>query len=223
MLSSGKVPYCRYFRRSSTICNERDFKFKQAKRTRDSSYRISPDTMNLMRLRRFWLAAVVLAAVLALLPFSFHAERHLETATRIEGSEAHLVTEELATRFRSPFVDRVVLVVQGLPPADSQEGEQALATIVERLRAEPGVSGVVSRLDLHDPMFLGKGGGTFVLVGLASTEGPVELLVPPLHARVAAIENELRKRYPNVKLELTGELPLNSDIRTASAADVRHG
>jgi len=32
--------------------------------------------------------AYVLAAVLALLPFSFHAERHLETATRIEGSEA---------------------------------------------------------------------------------------------------------------------------------------
>ncbi|HLK20531.1 MAG TPA: MMPL family transporter, partial [Bryobacteraceae bacterium] len=179
--------------------------------------------MNFVNMRHFWLAGLVLVAVLALLPFSFHAERHMETATRVEGSEAHLVTEELATRFRSPFVDRVVLVVQGLPPADSQEGEQALATIVERLRAEPGVSGVVSRLDLHDPMFLGKGGGTFVLVGLASTEGPVELLVPPLHARVAAIENELRKRYPNVKLELTGELPLNSDIRTASAADVRHG
>lgn len=179
--------------------------------------------MNLVHMRHFRLAGVVLVAVLALLPFSFHAERHMETATRVEGSEAHLVTEELATRFRSPFVDRVVLVVQGLPPADSPEGEQALATIVERLRAEPGVSGVVSRLDLHDPMFLGKGGGTFVLVGLASTDGPVELLVPSLHTRVAAIENELRGRYPNIKLELTGELPLNSDIRTASAADVRHG
>ena len=38
--------------------------------------------------------------------------------------------QELATRFHSPFVDRVVLVIQGLPPADSDEGEQALATIV---------------------------------------------------------------------------------------------
>ena len=36
--------------------------------------------MNLVLLRRFWLAGVVLAAVLVLLPFSFHAERHLETA-----------------------------------------------------------------------------------------------------------------------------------------------
>src|ERR1700720_2408289 len=104
-----------------------------------------------MYVRRFWLAGVVLAAVLALLPFSFHAERHLETATRIEGSEAESVTQELASRFRSPFVDRVVLVVQGLPSADSEEGEQALATLEAGLREEPGVSGVVSRLEFRDP------------------------------------------------------------------------
>jgi RND superfamily putative drug exporter len=176
-----------------------------------------------MRLRHFWLAGVVLAAVLALLPFSFHSERHLETATRVEGSEAEIVTRELATRFHSPFVDRVVLVIQGLPPADSDEGEQALTSIVEGLKTEPGVSGVVSHLDLRDPIFLGKGGGTFVLVGLASTEGPVEALVPKLHQRALAFENQLRGRYPAVKLELTGETPLNFEIRRASADDVQHG
>jgi RND superfamily putative drug exporter len=179
--------------------------------------------MNLVHRRRFWLAGVVLAAVLALLPFSFNAERHLETATRVEGSEAPIVTQELATRFRSPFVDRVVLVIQGLPPADSEDGAKALATIVDRLRSEPGVSGVVSRLDLRDPIFLGKGGGTFVLVGLASTEGPVELLVPMLHQRANALQSQLRVRYPAAKIELTGETPLNFDIRKASADDVRHG
>src|ERR1039458_2035150 len=114
---------------------------------------------NLVHMRRFWLAGVVLVATLALLPFSFHAERHLETATRIDGSEAGKVPEELATRFHSPFVDRVVLVVQGLPPTDSDAGEQALATIEKGLQEEPGVAGVVSYLDLHDPIFLGKGGG----------------------------------------------------------------
>jgi RND superfamily putative drug exporter len=178
--------------------------------------------MNLVHARRFWLAGVVLAAVLALLPFSFHAERHLETATRIEGSEAEAVTQELASRFRSPFVDRVVLVAQGLPPADSEEGEQALATIENGLREEPGVSGIVSRLDFHDPIFLGKGGGTFVLVGLASTEGPVESLVPKLHDWANSLQNQLRSRYPSLKLELTGETPLNFDIRKASADDVQH-
>jgi RND superfamily putative drug exporter len=178
--------------------------------------------MNLVHVRRFWLAGVVLAAVLALLPFSFHAERHLETATRIEGSEAGKVPEELATRFRSPFVDRVVLVIQGLPLVDSEEGEQALATIEKELRAEPGVSGVVSHLDFRDPIFLGKGRGTFVLVGLASTEGPVESLVPKLHELENSLQNRLRGRYPGVKLELTGETPLNFDIRKASADDVQH-
>jgi RND superfamily putative drug exporter len=177
---------------------------------------------NLMYVRRFWLAGVVLVAVLALLPFSFHAEHHLETATRIEGSEAQIVTQDLATRFRSPFVDRVVLVVQGLPPVDSLEGEQVLGTIEERLGKEPGVSGVVSHLDFRDPIFLGKGGGTFILVGLASTEGPVESLVPKLHELAKSLQDQLRGRYPAVKLELTGETPLNFDIRKASADDVRH-
>ncbi|HTU41782.1 MAG TPA: MMPL family transporter [Candidatus Aquilonibacter sp.] len=178
--------------------------------------------MNFMRVRRFWLAGAVLAAVLALLPFSFHAERHLETATRIEGSEAGRVPDELATRFRSPFVDRVVLVIQGLPPADSEEGERALATVEKELEAEPGVSGVVSYLDFRDPIFLGKGGGTFVLVGLASTEGSVESLVPELHELETSLQKQLRGRYPGVTLELTGETPLNFDIRKASADDVQH-
>lgn len=176
----------------------------------------------LIHVRRFWLAGVVLVAVVVLLPFSFHAERHLETATRIDGSEAGKVPEELATRFRSPFVDRVVLVIQGLPPVDSEEGEQALATIEQTLQKEPGVTGVVSYLDFRDPIFLGKRGGTFVLIGLASTEGPVESLVPKLHGLENSLQNELRDRYPGVKLELTGETPLNFDIRKASSDDVRH-
>jgi RND superfamily putative drug exporter len=178
--------------------------------------------MGLMHVRRFWVAGVVLAAAIALLPFSFHAERHLEAATRVEGSDAETVRQELVSRFHSPFVDRVVLVIQGLPPADSDEGEQALATIVAGLRDEPGVSGVVSHLELRDPIFLGKGGGTFILVGLTSTGGPVESLVPKLHERANSLANQLRGRYPAIKLELTGEIPLNFDIRKASAQDVQH-
>jgi len=181
------------------------------------------EIMRVVNVRRFWVAGVVLAAVVALLPFSFHAERHLETATRVEGSDAETVRQELINRFRSPFVDQVVLVIQGLPPADSDEGGQALATIVAGLKDEPGVSGVVSYLDLRDPIFLGKGGGTFVLLGLSSTDGPEESLVPKLHDRENTLANQLRGSYPAVKLELTGELPLNFDIRKTSAADVQRG
>ncbi|MFZ0747579.1 MAG: MMPL family transporter [Terracidiphilus sp.] len=180
------------------------------------------DIMGLMHVRRFWVAGFVLIAVVALLPFSFHAERHLETATRVEGSEAEIVQQELSSRFHSPFVNQVVLVVEGLPPADSEQGERALATIESGLRDESGVSGVVSYLDLRDPVFLGKGGGTFVLIGLVSTDRPVESLVPGLHAAASSLEDRLRRRYPGVKLELTGEIPLNFDIRKASADEVRH-
>ncbi|WP_047492232.1 MMPL family transporter [Terriglobus sp. TAA 43] len=179
--------------------------------------------MKAMFFRRFLVAGIVLAAALALLPFSFHAERSLETATRVEGSQAETVRDELANRFHSPFVDQVVFVVENIPPANSDEGAQALGTIVDGLKAQTGVSGVVSYLDLHDPIFLGRSGGTYVLVGLASTDVPVESLVPGLHTLATSLEGQLRSRYPGIKLELTGEIPLNFDIRKASADDVRRG
>jgi putative drug exporter of the RND superfamily len=184
---------------------------------------VSYDIMLAMHVRRFLVSGIVLAATIALLPFSFHAERRLETATRVEGSQAEVVRDELATRFHSPFVDRVVLVIEGLPPANSEQGGQALATIVAALKDQPGVSGVVSYLELRDPIFLGREGGTFVLVGLESTGAPVESLVPDLHQLATSLQNKLRPSYLAVKLELTGEIPLNFDIRKASAADVHRG
>ena len=176
-----------------------------------------------MNLRRFWVTGIVLAATLALLPFSFHAERHLETATRVEGSQAETVKQELTDRFHSPFVDRVVLVIEGLPPADTDAGGHALQSIVAGLNAQPGVSGVVSYLELRDALFLGKGGATFVLVGLSASDGPVESLVPKLHVLASSFESQLKAQYPAVKIELTGEIPLNFDIRKASADDVHRG
>ncbi len=94
---------------------------------------------------------------------------------------------------------------------------------MEQLRQQPGVSGVVSYLELRDPIFLGNGGGTFVMVGLESTGAPMESLVPVLHRQAHLLEDQLRGQYPGVKLQLTGELPLNFDIRKASADDVRRG
>ena len=84
------------------------------------------------------------------------------------------------------------------------------------------MSGVVSHLNLNDPIFIGKK-GTFILVGLASAGGPIESLVPKLRERATSLENQLRSRYPAIRLELTGETPLNFDIRKASADDVAHG
>ena len=181
------------------------------------------DIMSLMHLRRSWVALIVLVAVLVLLPFSFHSERHLETATRVEGSQAETVNGELNSGFHSPFVDRVAMVIEGLPAPSSQESQRALASIVAALRDVRGVSGVVSYGELRDPIFLGKSGGTFVLIGLSSVDGPVELLVPQLHTLEHALEAQMRPSYPSIKIKLTGETPLNFDIRKASADDIRRG
>ncbi len=89
---------------------------------------------------------------------------------------------------------------------------------------EPGVPrSSVSHLELRDSIFLGRGGGTFVLVGLAPTEGPPESLFPGFTRLQALFKINCGGRYPDVKLHLTGELPLNFDIRKASADDVRRG
>jgi RND superfamily putative drug exporter len=180
------------------------------------------DTDGPGRLRLFWVAGLTAAVALALAPLSFHVERRLDTAVRLQGSESDYVAQQLATRFHSPFVDRVVLVVQGLPPADSDEGAKALTKIVDALKG-PDVSAIVSRLDLPDPIFLGDGGGTFVLIGLAPANGPLELVVPKIREQARMLQDQFRNRYPAVKLQLTGELPLNFDIRKASSDDVQKG
>ena len=108
-----------------------------------------------MKSRRSWVALAVFVFVLALLPFSFHTERRLETATRVEGSQAELVNQELNTGFHSPFVDRVALVIEGLPAPNTDAGGRALQQIVAALRNLPGISGVVSYGELRDPIFLG--------------------------------------------------------------------
>ena len=175
---------------------------------------------------RLWVAGLTAVAALALAPSAFHAERHLETAARIERGESEYVAQQLASRFKSPFVDRVVLVVQGLPAADSEEGAQVLRKIVDGLE-DPGVSesvsGILSRLDLADPIFLGRGGGTFVLIGLAPQSGSVESVVPRIRERVRSLQEGFRQHYPAARLELTGEIPLNFDLRKASSEEVQKG
>jgi RND superfamily putative drug exporter len=171
--------------------------------------------------RRFWRAVVVCTAVVALVPHSYRVERSLETAAHIKGSEAERVSQELAEQFQSPLVHRVILVVHGLPAPDSDAGQQLLTRIVEEVRKEPGVSGVVSYLNWTDPIFLGKGGGTFIIIGLARAKPSVEALIPKLRERVDNVRNEIHAGHPAAKLEITGETPLNFDLRKTSSDEVR--
>jgi RND superfamily putative drug exporter len=171
--------------------------------------------------RLFWLAMSGFALALALLPFSYHVERRLETAVHIKGGESGEVDQELAQRFQSSYAHRLVLVISGIPDPDSAESADALTFLTTSLRSVPGVSGAVSSLDWPDPLFTGDNGGALIIVGLDPHEQAVETLVPKLRAKADWMESQLRSQYPNIKLEITGEAPLNFDLRKVSADDVR--
>lgn len=172
--------------------------------------------------RRFWLAISGFVMALALLPFSYKIERRLETAVHIRGGESEKVAQELAQRFHSPYAHRLVLVISGIPNPDSAEGADALTFLTGSLRTVPGVSGVVSSLDWPDPLFTGNNGGALIIVGLDPHDEDVEALVPRLREEAGWMEGRLRSQYPGIKLEITGETPLNFDLRKVSADDVNH-
>ena len=172
--------------------------------------------------RRFWLAMSGFVMALALMPFSYKVERRLETAAHIKGGEAEKVDLELAQRFQSPYAHRLVVVISGIPDPDSAESADALGFLTSSLRSVPGVSGAVSSLDWPDPLFTGNNGGALIIVGLDPHDKTVEALVPILRAKADWMEGQLRSQYPNIKLGITGEMPLTFDLRKVSADDVRH-
>ena len=172
--------------------------------------------------RRFWLAMSGFVMTLALVPFSYKVERRLETTAHIKGGESEKVDKELAQRFQSPYAHRLVLVINGIPDPDSAESADALGFLTSSLRSVPGVSGAISSLDWPDPLFTGNNDGALIIVGLDPHDHAVEALVPKLRARADWMEGQLRSQYPNIKLEITGEIPLTFDLRKVSADDVKH-
>lgn len=172
--------------------------------------------------RRFWLAMAGFVLALALAPFSYNVEHRLETAVHIKGGESEKVDRELEQRFQSPYAQRVILVISGVPYPDSAKGAEALDFLNSSLRTVPGVSGVVSSLDWPDRLFTGNNGGALMIVGLEPHGEPVEALVPKLRAKAEWMKAQLKPQYPNIKLEITGETALNFDLRRVSSEDVKH-
>ena len=171
--------------------------------------------------RRYWLAGICCVVALVLAWLSLRAESHLETTAHVEGSEAERVEQQLAQQFQSSFTHRAILVVQGLPSPQSKEGEAALLEIVTVLRRDPGVAGTFCYLDWSDAVFLGRDGGTFIIIGLSGGGAEVDASIPRLRQRSQVLSDQMRGRFSGLKLELTGETPLNFDLRKVSSDDVR--
>src|SRR5271168_394461 len=172
--------------------------------------------------RRFWLAMSGFAMARALVPFSYQVERRLETGVHIKNGESEKVDVELAQRFQSPYAHRLVLVISGIPDPDSAKGADTLNFLTTSLRSVPGVAGAISNMDWPDPLFTGDQGGALIIFGLDPHDDNFENLVPALRAKADWMEGQLRSQYPNIKLEITGETPLNFDLRKVSADDVKH-
>ena len=172
--------------------------------------------------RRFWLAMSGFVMALTLLPFSYKVERRLETAAHIKDAQSEQVALELEQRFQSPYAHRLVVVISGIPDPDSAESADALSSLTSSLRSVPGVSGAVSSLDWPDPLFTGDNGGALIIVGLDLHDESFEALVPVLRAKADWMEGQLRSKYPNIKLQITGETPLTFDLRKVSADDVKY-
>ena len=193
-----------------------------AEPARDRSLRARVSRWPEFVVRHPWLVALFwLVVAAALVPQARHIERRLEVAARMPSEQAQRVHDDLQRRFRSPFTDRVLLVVEGVPLPTTPEGREALETIVREVKKAPGVAGTLSSLDTRDAIFAGKNGGFLVVVGLDAKGKPVEDLLPGLRQTTAALTARLRPAYPNVWLGWTGEVPLNFDLRIASAADAR--
>jgi RND superfamily putative drug exporter len=163
------------------------------------------------------------AIALTLLPFSLKVAQRLETGVHITGTESEKVDHDLAQRFKSPYVDRLILVISGVPDLDSSSGATTLSFLTSSLKSVPGVAGAVSSVEWPDPLFTAdNGGGGLIIIGLNARGSAVEALVPGLRVKADELANQLRSRYPNIKLQITGETPLNFDLRKVSSDDVRH-
>ena len=168
-----------------------------------------------------WVVAIWVVVVALLIPSTRLAEERLGVAVRIEDSESGAVAKDLALRFHSPYVNRVLLVLKGLPGPDTREGREALQEIVGTIRSTRGVAGVLSYLDAPDRVFVGALGGSFVIVGLDPRHPRPDALIPGLREVTQGLTARLRRSNPGAELMWTGEIPLNFDLRRVSAKDAR--
>lgn len=169
--------------------------------------------------RRYWVIGAWLVLFAALGPAASRVKDKLTVSASVPGSESARVEELLATRFSSGFAEYAVLVIEGSPSPREPPGSAVLRTLRDTLASQLFVSGTFSYLDVADSMFVGPRGQTFLIAGLRSNKDRIDEVVPLLRA---VTERMPATSLPaGITLRWTGEIPLNHDLRTASAADAK--
>jgi len=169
---------------------------------------------------RGWVVAGWALAALALAPRAARVDRYLAVAPPM-GGEAAVVDSELATRFVTPFVNYVILIVGGGPPPVEPRGRALLDSIVRYVARVPGVLRIRSYETPRDTLFFAPGyEATFVVVGLDGLQHTPEDVLLQLRGATAALLRALSEQFPHLTLRWTGRPALNADLRQASSADV---
>lgn len=169
---------------------------------------------------RAWVVLAAIAGVLLLAPRAARVSEFLAVAPQVPG-EAAVVDNELASRFLTPFVNYVILVVSGGPSPLEPPGRDILDSIVHRVAGVPGVIRVRTYEGPHDTLFvIPRAGAMLVVVGLDDEHHVPEAVVVDLRHATALLRAELSRRFPNLTLRWTGRAALNADLRAASGADV---
>src|SRR5215510_4927746 len=171
--------------------------------------------------RRWWVIGLWIAVTLLLAPAASRVERDLDVNARVDGSQSAYVQEILRTRFRSPFARFAILVVTGAPALGTSTGDSLLRQVLREVERAPGVTKTISYLDARDSIFKPSDAGTFVIVGLDATGDRPDAMVPLLRKTTGKLTAALRSQYPKLRLEWTGDIVLNHDIRETSAAEAQ--
>ena len=171
--------------------------------------------------RRWWVIAGWLVLAALVVPSASHVDSRLDVSASVAGSESARVQALIASRFPAAFPTYAVVVITGGASPTSSSGRAMLGELRERLSQEPFVTRTLSYLDAPDSAFVGARGETYMVVGLNTAGRRPDDLVPLLRSATGSLEAGLRPRFPDVSFRWTGEIPLNYDLRKASASDAR--
>ncbi len=159
-----------------------------------------------------WLAALAL-----LLPLAAGLEGRLDVDAQVEGS-GHARTEELvAGAFDASIVDPLLLVVEGLDPADFGDGADTLDGILASIRAGEPQARDFSYLDSGDALYLGADGNSTVV--LVSLPGPAADRAATIERIRAAVDAFVESEERDLRVSWTSESMINDELREISARD----
>ena len=169
---------------------------------------------------RAWVVLVWVGVAVALVPRAARVNEYLSVMPQVDG-QAAVVDREMATRFSTPFVNYVILVISGGPSPLDPQGRAVIDSIARHVARVPGVLRVRTYEHPDDTLFvIPSHAATLVVVGLDDERHVPETLVLELRRATTALLPDLVRRFPGLTLRWTGRAALNADLLAASSADV---